>query len=75
MSNFAGPPAKPEVCYLNQIRPHWALVPEEGGDPITPDQAYRMHIRVQIPAWQKWAKAAKKKIDAMLDGQGELKIA
>ena len=59
----------------NQIRPHWALIPEEGGDPITPDQAYRMHIRVQIPAWQKWAKAAKKKIDAMLDGHGELKIA
>ena len=59
----------------NEIRPHWALVPEAGGDPVTPDEVYRHALPVQLPAWQGWAKAAKRKIDAMMNGEGETKVA
>lgn len=47
----------------NTIRPHWALVPEGGGDPVTPLEVYTGAIKCQTPEWQTWAKAAKKKID------------
>ena len=43
----------------NEIRPHWALVPTEGGDPLTPADVYRGRTPIQIPAWQGWAKAAR----------------
>lgn len=59
----------------NEIRPHWALLPEAGGDPITPDEVYRHATPVQLPAWQGWAKAAKRKIDAMLNGEEEARVA
>ncbi len=59
----------------NQVRPHWALVPEAGGDPVTPSDVYRHAMAIQLPAWQGWAKAAKEKIDAMLRGEKEQKIA
>lgn len=51
----------------NQQRPHWALVPEEGGDPLVPDEVYRQDRQVQIPKWQGWATAAKKKLDEMME--------
>lgn len=50
----------------NRVRPHWALVPEEGGDPHVPAEVYREGCPIQIPRWQHWAKAAKQKLEEML---------
>ncbi len=50
----------------NEERPHWALVPTAGGDPVTPTEVYTQGIEVQLPAWQGWAKAAKEKLDALM---------
>ncbi|MFW6337107.1 MAG: integrase core domain-containing protein, partial [Phycisphaeraceae bacterium] len=33
-------------------RPHWALVPEEGGDPLTPEDVYTRGMKGRLPAWQ-----------------------
>jgi putative transposase len=52
----------------NAIRPHWALVPPEGGDPLTPEDVYIRGRTVQLPKWQGWAKAAMKKLRDMTDG-------
>lgn len=51
----------------NTLRPHWALVPVEGGDPVTPHEVYVEGVRTQIPKWQTWAKDAKAKLDAMME--------
>ena len=53
----------------NTIRPHWALRPESGGDPVTPDDVYRHGVRITIPKWQGWARAARCKLDALMDGE------
>ncbi len=50
----------------NDIRPHWALVPTEGGDPLAPIDVYVQGRTVQLPKWQGWAKAARKKLDDMV---------
>ena len=50
----------------NGRRPHWALVPEEGGDPLVPAEVYRGDRSVRIPRWQGWAKGAKAKLDKMM---------
>jgi putative transposase len=50
----------------NQLRPHWALIPESGGDPITPQDVYVNRLAVGIPKWQGWAKGAKERLDALL---------
>jgi putative transposase len=50
----------------NGRRPHWALVPEEGGDPLVPAEVYRGDRAVRIPRWQGWAKGAKAKLDKMM---------
>jgi len=50
----------------NGRRPHWALVPEEGGDPLVPEEVYTSSRSIQIPKWQGWAKGAKEKLDRML---------
>lgn len=57
----------------NEIRPHWALRPAPGADPLTPHDVYAGGAQVIIPAWQHWAKAAKKKLDQMMtaDANGE----
>jgi len=52
----------------NTLRPHWALVPEEGGDPLTPQEVYAEGRAVGIPKWQPWAVAARAKLNAMLPG-------
>lgn len=50
----------------NTIRPHWALIPETGGDPMTPYDVYVDGKTIQIPKWQGWARGAKAKLDAMM---------
>ena len=50
----------------NCRRPHWALVPEEGGDPLVPEEVYRDARSITIPRWQGWAKGAKEKLEKML---------
>jgi putative transposase len=47
----------------NGFRPHWALRPQEGGDPLVPLEVYAQGRVVQLPRWQQWAKAAKEKLD------------
>ena len=50
----------------NDRRPHWALVPEMGGDPLVPLEVYTGGMAIRIPKWQGWAKGAKEKLDQML---------
>jgi len=51
----------------NTLRPHWALVPAEGGAPVTPEDVYVGGVRTQIPKWQTWAKAAKAKLNELME--------
>jgi len=50
----------------NTRRPHWALIPETGGDPLTPEDVYVQGLSVRLPAWQPWAKQAKEHLDQMM---------
>jgi putative transposase len=50
----------------NRLRPHWALRPEAGGDPLVPEEVYAEGQVVQLPRWQEWARAAKQKLDEMM---------
>lgn len=59
----------------NEVRPHWALLPLAGGDPVTPADVYCRATPVQLPQWQGWARAAKAKIEAMLNGDDERQAA
>ena len=49
----------------NERRPHWALVPEGGGDRLTPQEVYIGKVRPQLPRWQAWAREAKVKLNAL----------
>ena len=66
-------PAHGRVCLdefrvrYNTIRPHWALIPLEGGDPMTPHEVYVDGQSMAIPKWQGWAKAAKEKLDQLMN--------
>ena len=51
----------------NEHRPHWALVPEEGGDPLVPAEVYAGGRSIQIPRWQPWARAAQAKLEKMME--------
>lgn len=51
----------------NELRPHWALRPEQGGDPLVPKEVYADGRLVQIPQWQTWARAAKAKLDELME--------
>jgi hypothetical protein len=42
------------------------LVPEEGGDPLVPEEVYTGSRSIEIPRWQGRARGAKKKLDQML---------
>ena len=50
----------------NFERPHWALIPAEGGDPLTPDEVYTELRQTQIPRWQGWAREAKRQMEEQL---------
>jgi putative transposase len=50
----------------NERRPHWALVPEEGGDVLVPMEVYAGGRTIQIPRWQAWARAAQAKLEEMM---------
>lgn len=50
----------------NTIRPHWALRPRPGADPLTPHEVYAEAAEIVIPKWQHWAKAAKQRLDEMM---------
>ena len=62
-------PADARGCFeefrqrYNMVRPHWALVPPEGGDPLTPEDVYVGGRTIGIPAWQAWARRAKEKLE------------
>lgn len=56
----------------NMDRPHWALRPTAGGDPLVPYEIYALKREIQIPEWQGWAKAAKQKIDEMIANQDQV---
>ncbi len=66
-------PAHARVCLAefrgryNDLRPHWALVPEAGGDPVTPAEVYAGAVTPQLPRWQGWAKTAREKLDRLLE--------
>lgn len=53
----------------NQRRPHWALRPVSGGDPLTPAEVYTDPGEMAIPAWQTWIKGAKEKLDRLMAGE------
>jgi putative transposase len=50
----------------NERRPHWALIPAEGGDPLVPAEVYVQKRTIQLPRWQSWARAAQAKLEEML---------
>ena len=49
----------------NTDRPHWALIPEEGGDPVTPEEVYVEGRAMGTPKWQTWAVKAKAELDRL----------
>jgi len=51
----------------NTLRPHWALVCEGGGDPVTPHDVYVSGMAIQIPKWQGWAKGAKERLERLME--------
>ena len=51
----------------NGVRPHRALMPPEGGDPIMPADVYVDGSAVGQPKWQGWAKAAREKLNAIVE--------
>ena len=51
----------------NTRRPHWALVPESGGDPLTPHEVYARGMPIEIPRWQTWARAAQNRLEQLLE--------
>lgn len=50
----------------NERRPHWALIPEEGGDPLVPAEVYRDARAIMIPRWQEWARAARARLEKLM---------
>lgn len=49
----------------NARRPHWALRPGDGSDPLTPEDVYKHGLATQLPRWQQWAIKAKEQLDQM----------
>ena len=50
----------------NRQRRHWALIPEDGGDPLTPEYGCVTGLAVQIPRWQGWATKAEEQLDQII---------
>jgi hypothetical protein len=69
-------PAHARVCLeefrlrYNTIRPHRALIPLQGGDPMTLHDVYIEGKAIGIPKWQGWAKSAKAELDKMMIFEG-----
>ncbi|MBD8528342.1 IS3 family transposase [Pseudomarimonas arenosa] len=59
----------------NDVRPHWALEPADGGDALTPTDVYVKQASIKLPKWQGWAKGAKKKLDEAMQQDAELRRA
>ncbi|MGH8532007.1 MAG: transposase [Gammaproteobacteria bacterium] len=55
-------------CRYNEVRPHWALMPQGGGDVLTPTDVYVHGQAVALPKWQGWAKAAREKLQQLAQG-------
>lgn len=53
----------------NFVRPHWALRPVGGGDVVTPYEVYTGEVEIELPKWQGWAKAARRKLEALLEAE------
>jgi putative transposase len=51
----------------NGRRPHWALVPETGGDPLVPEEVYAQGMTIGIPRWQTWARAAQARLEKLME--------
>ena len=51
----------------NTVRPHWALVPEEVGDLLVPAEVYAGGSKTKIPCWQDWARAARARLETLLE--------
>ena len=62
-------PADARQCFgefrqrYNEVRPHWALLPAEGGDPLTPQDVYVDNRAIEIPAWQPWAHRVREQLE------------
>jgi hypothetical protein len=48
------------------VRPHWVLVPEEGGDSLVPAELCAGGRAIQILRWQDWARAASARFEKLL---------
>jgi len=42
------------------------LIPQQGGDPMTPHGVFVEGKAIGFPKWQGWAKAAKEKLDRLM---------
>ncbi len=64
---------KREVAERDQVIGELTMVnrllgrPDGGGDPLTPHDVYVHRRATTLPAWQTGAKAARAKLDAMID--------
>jgi hypothetical protein len=47
----------------NNVRPHWALQPAAGSDVVTPEEVCQGKVKIILPKWQHWARAAQRKLD------------
>jgi hypothetical protein len=64
---------KLEAFCCRYVLLHWALVPKDGGDAITP--LYHGGAEIELPQWQGWARAARAKLEAAMAADAELKAA
>ena len=51
----------------NERRPHWALIPTAGGDPLVPAEVYASGQAIEVPRWQAWARAAQAKLEKLME--------
>jgi hypothetical protein len=51
----------------NTVSPHWALLPDEGVDPLVPAEVYRCGRNIRIPRWRDWARAARSRLEILLE--------
>ena len=52
---------------INEIRPHWALAPPQGGDLSILADIYVHGLAVGLLKWQGWAKEARAKLEQMTE--------